>query len=130
MTSYTFEILGNTPSKKNQKQIIHVKGKPIIISSKRHNEWHKDASIQLLQHKRKINDGIMIDFPIKISLGFYAPNKRKYDLDNRASTILDLLVDGQIIVDDTWNIVQYIEIKHLGIDTKKARCIVTIDKLS
>lgn len=101
LSSYRFFLKGRIPSKKNSKQIIpnkSKKGRPFfLVSSQKHKEWHKDAVAQLsMQHPRKFEniDNIIINFTFG--------DKRKTDLSNKAESVMDLLVDTNIINDDNW----------------------------
>lgn len=111
---------GNIPVKKNSKQIIYVRGKPIIISSKSHKEWHTRAMWQLKAQRLKPIKG-----PVKIEMVAEFKTKRKKDLDGVLSSILDLLVDAGIIEDDTHTIVKYISILFAGYGPKT---IITIQE--
>lgn len=46
----------------------------------------------------------------KLSIIYHIGDKRKRDLDNTLSSILDLLCDAGIIVDDSWTVVEQINI--------------------
>lgn len=61
-----------------------------------------------------------------LELVFYPATKRKADLDNRAGSILDLLVDAQIIPDDSWLTVAELHLKFGGHDKENPRCEITI----
>jgi len=109
---------GNIPVKKNSKQIIYVRGKSIIISSKSHKEWHARAMWQLKAQRLTPIKG-----PVKIEIIAWFKTKRKKDLDGVLSTVLDLLVDAGIIEDDSHTIVKYVSIMFAGYGPKT---IITI----
>ncbi len=114
-------ITGNTPSKKNQKQIIYVRGKPLIIPSKRHKEWHTQAMSQLYGLK-PVESQISA-----IEVKLYPPDKRLFDISNRAETLLDLLVDAGIIKDDNYKIVPKLISEFGEIDRENPRAEVIIN---
>ncbi len=92
-------LTGDVPSKKNSKQIIYVRGRPIIIPSKNHKAWHYDAMSQVAEIKPVVKQISAIE------LIFYPSTKRLFDLSNKAESIMDLLVDAAIIKDDNYSVV-------------------------
>lgn len=113
-------LTGEIPSKKNSRQIIYLRGKPLIIPSKNHKIWHTQAISQLHGIKpveRQIE---------RIELILYASNKRRADLTNRAESVMDLLVDTGIIEDDNYFVVPEVLLKFGGIDRLNPRCEITI----
>ena len=69
-------IYGRIPSKKNSKVMV-CRGKiPILLSSQKYQDWHKDAEKQLL-----FKEKIKTDY---LELNFYLPDNRKCDLTNKA----------------------------------------------
>lgn len=103
-------IPGQTPSKKNAKQIIRVHGRPMIISSKKHAEWHKESSSYL---KRVISISPRGDSDkVTINYMFYCKDARRRDVSNMLESVNDLLVDVGILTDDDW--------KHLSIGSADA----------
>lgn len=114
-------IYGETPSKKNSKQIIYVRGKPRIISSKNHASWHTQAIPQLYGIKpvaRQIE---------AIQLIFYPSTKRLFDLTNKAESIMDLLVDAGIIEDDNYTILPKAILQIGTCDKLNPRCEIYVD---
>lgn len=89
----------------------------MMFPSKKHKEWHKDASLQL----------IGVDFippNVPITFTYYAPDKRKGDLDNKWQSVADLLTDNGIIEDDNWFILSDIHLKFGGVDKLKMGCVI------
>ncbi len=107
-------IYGNTPSKKNSKIISCRGNRPCLFPSSKYTDWHKDA---LLQIKGKGN--IKTD---KITLTFYAGDNRKFDLTNKAESIMDTLVDAGLIEDDNYSIISELCLKFGGVEKNQARC--------
>lgn len=105
------KLTENIPSKKNSK-IISCRGKfPLVLSSNKYREWHKKASEEILNQT-----------PIKsikkcnIELVFSPPNKRLFDLTNKAESVMDLLVDNGIIIDDNYSVVEELILKKGNFD--------------
>lgn len=116
----TFIILGETPSKKNQRIINRRTGKS--YPSKRYTEWHKSALEQLLRQKQ----GFAVS-RCKVYLKFYHGDYIKRDSDNGVSSIFDTLTDAGIFEDDNWMLVG----KHFvdnDYDKSNPRCEITILK--
>ena len=99
--------------------MIHC-GKIINIPSNRYRAWHKPA-LQTLK-----NTPVRFEKTECVDLCFYGENKRKFDLSNRAESIMDLLVDAGIIPDDNYEIVPRLDIKYGGVSKENPRCEVII----
>ena len=61
---------------------------------------------------------------------FYNKDNVRHDLDNMASSILDLLVDTGYLEDDCCRIVDRLIINFGGLDRKNPRVEVTITELA
>lgn len=114
---------GNTPSKKNQKQIVYVRGRPLILPSKLHEAWHKDALNQL--KLARIEALGLEDIQIIICT-VYPPTLRKYDLSNKFESIADLLVDYGLLADDNADILSKVLIFNGGKDASNPRAEVVL----
>ena len=115
-------ILGETPSKKNSRMVLQ-NGKN--IPSKQYRAWHQGAMIQV----RAMSIGHdKICYPVSITLSFYHGDLRRRDSDNGTSSILDTLVDCEIIKDDNWEIVRIINVYNYY-DKNNARCEIDIKPL-
>lgn len=86
-------------TKKNSQQIITVKGRPMIIPSKKYKEYEKDASWFLNWEEEPISD------PVDVRCMYYMPTKRRVDLVNLLESTLDVLVKCGVLEDDNSNIV-------------------------
>lgn len=109
----TFILEGRIPSKKNSK-IITRHG---LISSAKYREW-EDTQLWLLPN---------ISSPVKkceIEIIFTFPDLRSADLTNKAESIMDLLVKGGILLDDSWQVVNKVTLISKG--CKKLKPIVEI----
>lgn len=120
-----FYIDGETPSKKNSR-INTRTGRS--FPSKRYQEWHDVARLQILSQMRKQNINSPIDYASKVSIVFVHGDLVRRDSDNSTSSILDLLMDCKVIADDNWKIVRELHITN-GFVKGKSRCKVEIEKL-
>jgi Holliday junction resolvase RusA-like endonuclease len=129
-----FQILGETPGKKNSK--IWTKSGKLIPSAK-HQKWHTDAMLQITGQVSRLPkdewpygaghpDGI--DYPVAITLTFYHGDQVRRDSDNQTSSIMDLLQDAKILADDRWQIVRILNIYN-HFDKGNARCLIEINRL-
>ena len=129
-----FQILGETPGKKNSK--IWTKSGKLIPSAK-HQKWHTDAMLQVTgqvsrlpkdewpygpEHPNGIED------PVAITLTFYHGDQVRRDSDNQTSSIMDLLQDAKVLADDRWQIVRILNIYN-HFDKGNARCLIEINEL-
>ncbi|MBQ1776589.1 MAG: RusA family crossover junction endodeoxyribonuclease [Acidaminococcaceae bacterium] len=119
-----FQILGETPGKKNSK-IWTRSGK--LIPSAKHQKWHQDAMLQL-QSQIAIAKPETIDWPVSITLTFYHGDQVRRDSDNQAASIMDLLQDAKVLADDRWQIVRILNIYN-HFDKGNARCLIEINEL-
>lgn len=109
-------LLWNTPSKKNWKQWT---GK-YLISSKWYTKRHKEISKQLqLVPKYNINS-------CEIEITIYPDSMRKWDLTNKAESVMDVLVDLGILADDNWYVCWKVVLFFGGKDKENPRALVKI----
>ena len=59
-------------------------------------------------------------------MDFYFPDNKRTDLDNKSSSVLDILVDMGIIEDDRWQITGRIMLYPMGIAKKNPRVEIFI----
>ncbi len=109
-------IKGRCPSKKNSR--INTRSGRSFPSAK-YTAWHKDASIQLItQEAPQISSS-------DITLTFWMPDNRRCDLTNKAESIMDLLVDSALIIDDCWQEINPIHLYCEGVDKINPRVIIS-----
>lgn len=118
----TLVISGDTPSKKNSKQLIQVKGRTIPISSKHYRVWEKAALKELQWNDGPLPDGCSVEITI------FPGTRRAADLSNKAESILDAMVLAGIIADDNWYIIPSVVLKFGGVDRFKPRAEVVISR--
>lgn len=116
-------IPGQTPSKKNNKQVFHKGGRTIVISSKKHAEWHKSATEAL---KDVIPTRLRgVSGKVTINYMFYVRDLRRRDTSNMLESINDLLCDLGVLEDDDW---QHLRIGSADseLDRENPRCEIII----
>lgn len=133
MSSFSLTISGQVPSKKNNKRILKNSrtGNRFIANSKRFNDWYEMVvkEMTLVSKSRKFRNTKPTN-PLKVTMVFYNKDNVRHDLDNMASSILDLLVDTGYLEDDCCRIVNRLIINFGGLDRKNPRVEVTITELA
>lgn len=124
LSEWSFTILGETPAKKNSK--IWNKTRNIILPGRKYTDWHKSALIQLRAGPRP---RIPLQGPLSVRVVFFHGDRIRRDSDNGLSSVMDLLVDAQILQDDKWEIVREISVRN-EYDKKSARCDIRIIEFS
>ena len=101
MKSLILTVRGNIPSLKNNKRILtnRATGKPFVASSVDAKKWMRDH-VLIFRAERNAQIGMERFTKCAVSIRCYDESKRRYDLDNRISTILDTLTQAGVIVDD------------------------------
>ena len=113
-----FTLYGRIPSKKNSR-INTRSGRS--FPSKKYTEWHNEQASAIEQLKLK-----SMKSPIGILIAFYMPDNRRCDLTNKAESIMDLLVDCDILEDDCWQCVNLVALCCNSVDKENSRCEITI----
>ena len=124
-----FTIQGTVPSLKNSKQIFRTKdGRPFITSSKQSKQWHHSASVDILRQRLQ---PLHIDeeHPVRLQMVFYNHDKRRRDIDNQTSTVMDLIKDAGLIPDDNCFIVRQVIGIFGGVDNDNPRCEIDISHI-
>lgn len=106
-------INASTPSKKNSR--INTRSGRSFPSSK-YTAWHKIASSQLL--------GASPFRTNLLTLTFVSGDNRKFDLTNKAESIMDLLVDCGLIDDDNYSIIPELHLRYGGMERNNPHCII------
>lgn len=124
MPQLSFLLKGRIPSKKNSK-IMVCRGKfPTLLPSSDYRKWQKDALEQLA--KNKIPKKKLQSVPW-ISVIFYAPDNRKFDLSNKFESIADLLVDYGLLEDDNYSILGDIQLCFGGVEKDEPGALVEME---
>jgi Holliday junction resolvase RusA-like endonuclease len=96
-------IHGNVPSKKNSR--IRTRSGSYIPSAA-FAEWQNQA---LWQVRAQCQQRFLA--PVSVEVIIYFATKARADLDNRLTSILDMLVEGLVLRDDKWQDVPQISAK-------------------
>lgn len=96
-------LVGSIPSKKNSR--INLKS-GVSIPSAKFNSWQDDALWQVKQQTRK-----RFVKPVRLEATIYFGTNVRADLDNRVTSILDMLVEAMVLQDDKWQYVPEIYAK-------------------
>ena len=115
-------IDGETPSKKNSR-ITLATGKSIPGDAYR--RWHAGAMLQVRSQLAKRSWQEPLSVPVSVFVVFTHGDYRRRDGDNGLNSIMDLLVDCEVIEDDKWTIVTNTHISH-AYDKGHPRCTVVI----
>lgn len=117
----TYIISNIPPSKKNSKRIVCRGNRPLLLPSESYVKWHAEAMGEL---KPQIKGEKIIKCE-KIKIEFWHKYQRKWDLDNKASTIFDALVDVGILEDDNWSVVPHLELIYVQAKVNKTLIFIT-----
>ena len=121
-----FFLKSQVPAQKNQKvmAINRRTGKPFPMTSKNVAKWKSDANdlLDLLEIKEIVG-------PVEIDLNFVHKDKRKRDIDNEVSTVLDLLKNRKIIEDDNCFVLKKIVAQFDGVSKENPGVYVKIAQI-
>lgn len=78
---------GLPPSKKNSKRVFKAGAKTVVLSSIAYGSWHNQNILRLKQHPT-------FEVAATVDIIFHRKSKRRHNLDNMATSVLDLLVDA------------------------------------
>lgn len=121
MPTVTVIFRGNTPSKKNSKQMARTKdGRYFPVSSKIQKQWE-----QAIKRSFK-NDPCEMMRPSSIEITIFPKTRRRSDLTNKAESVMDMLVSLGIIEDDNWFICGDIRLLFGGVDKADPRAVIRI----
>lgn len=98
-----FRLQGSIPSKKNSR--IN-RGDGVSFPSKKFIQWQDDALKQV-----RIQTRARFYKPVGIEVIIYFGTNIRADLDNRLTSILDMLVEALVIRDDKWQDVPLIKVQ-------------------
>lgn len=94
---------GSIPSKKNSR--IN-RGDGMSFVSKEFAQWQKDAITEVRRQCRQ-----RFLQPVSMEVIIYFSTDARADLDNRLTSILDMLVEGMVLPDDKWQNVPLIALQ-------------------
>lgn len=99
----SWEIKGNTPSKKNSKRIIQARGRAMLIPSKLHEDYKKATAMQYqvfgIEFRRAVKF-YGLEYPLRVEFTFVRGSKHRADFTNALDTVQDIMVSQNWIPDD------------------------------
>lgn len=104
----TVELIldGSVPSKKNNRRLWEVNGRQMSAPSKKYKDWQDSAMRQVrIQTRERFYK------PVSIEVIIYFATLGKADLDNRLTSILDMLVECLVLRDDNWQDVPIMQVQ-------------------
>lgn len=118
----TFKVFGSVPSKKNNRRPLTINGRKMNLPSHRYETWHKGAQNQLIEHWNT-----KIEHCRQVRITIFPPNQRRFDLSNKAESLMDLLVDCGILVDDNYQVVPELVVRYGGVSKDAPRAEIVIE---
>lgn len=120
-------------AKKNSKQIIknpHT-GKPMIISNgkARDQEEAMAWAFKTQAPQAWLQYAVHPETTVEITIRIWEKDRRRRDLDNQATAILDALVQGNVIPDDSSQIVRKLTVEYMGVDKEQPRAEIKIQEM-
>lgn len=118
MSAIVFTIELTPITKKNSQQIIRVKGRPVIVPSKKYREYETAAT--------PFCPYLLIDYPVNIEAHYYRSTRRRVDITNLESALMDTLVHAGTLSDDNCRIVVSTDGSRVHYDKENPRTEVII----
>ena len=100
------ELAGLPPAKKNSRRNFK---SGVSLPSVRYEVWNKYAVAEISEQW----DEEPLSQTSSMCVTFSISDKRRKDLDNMLTSVLDMLVDCSVLEDDTWQICSNITIRGL-----------------
>lgn len=116
----TLYFYWNIFPKKNSKRAF----RGIVLPSENYTKRHKIMMSKLEWRKRRYDS-----FPCRMTIISTAWNKTKWDIDNQATSIMDLLVDAGLLPDDNKFVIQELEIRNVGYIKNAPICKVELEPI-
>lgn len=111
-----FTIIGPIPSKKNSLRRIMRGGRIFTVPSSAHERWHDIAFLHLKKQLRGLRAFLPVLKCKDVEIDFRMADSRSRDLTNSAESVMDLLVDCGVLLDDCWQVTGPVLLRPLGID--------------
>lgn len=121
--TFHYVFRGEVASKKNSKVLARVKGRPMLLPSRKYQEWEKRARLAIMAEGRPPK-------PLKaarLSMVIYHGDLIKRDSNNATQGVQDVLVDMGVIQDDNWMVIGTPEVVHM-VDVQDPRLEVTVEE--
>lgn len=107
-------------TKKNSMQIVGNGKRPMLIPSEQYRRYERDAGWFLKP--------LAIAEPVNIRAIYFMPARRKVDITNLESALMDVLVKYGVIADDNCRVVVSTDGSRVMYDKENPRTEVTITK--
>lgn len=123
MAVYRYVFRGEVASKKNSKVLARVKGRPMLLPSRKYQEWEKRARLAIISEGRPPE-------PFKAARLFmviYHGDLIKRDSNNATQGVQDVLVDMGVLEDDNWMVIGTPEVAHM-VDVEDPRLEVLVEE--
>ena len=105
-------------TKKNSQRIFMIKGKPRIAPSRKYKEYETQSTI--------FCPYLLISEPVNIEAHYYMPTRRRVDITNLESALMDVLVHAGTLEDDNCSIVVSTDGSRVHYDKQNPRTEVII----
>lgn len=121
---------GQVTGKKNSKVIAinQRTGRPFVRMNDKAKAQEREM-VENFRYDMQISKLRPMDFQdkrIEVSVEVWNKDKRKHDLDNQVSTILDALVKAEVLPDDSQETVRKITAEYMGVDKEDPHVYITI----
>lgn len=116
-----YRLVGSIPSKKNSRTNTR-SGRS--FPSKAFADWQEYAMSEIL-----VQGLVKFKNPIRLTVAISFKDNRRQDLDNRISSILDMLVKVGVIEDDCWKQVPQIQCYAELSENKQTETTIIIEEL-
>ena len=127
VTTYYGQVTG----KKNSKMIAvnRYTGKPFVRMNDKAKEQEKEMVEDFRFDKKvaRLRDEDLVGKRFRVEMEIWNKDRRKHDLDNQVSTVLDALVKAEVLPDDSAETVWYVSAEYMGVDKKMPRVKVVLD---
>lgn len=123
----TFILSGIPAPKKNSRRIFVDRNDKIQnLPSQAHENWHATAYSELLRQSKVFRGRIPVASH-HIEIRYFVYDKRKRDLTNVTDSVMDLLVDANILVDDNMQEVPHLTMIYRGKVRTKGEARTEVD---
>ena len=95
---------------------------PMLIANNKFQLWEEEAQWQL--KSQNVSRDKLEFFDVEVWI--YAPDRRRSDASNKFESIMDLLVDYEVIKDDSWWNVRSVIIHPVELDIKNPRAEILL----
>lgn len=110
-------------TKKNSQRIVKVRGRSIILPSKKYKDYERACAEYVSPLESPI------DYPVNVKMLFYMQTRRKCDLPNHEEACLDVLTKYKVLEDDNYNIVAGMDGSRVLYDKENPRTEIEITRM-